>query len=160
MEAAGKTTTLYRLRLGETVSTQPTMGSNVEEVSRGGLKLECWDLGGQDSLRDTWTAYFTNTDGVVLVVDCSNRLTLPKVERELRLLLANEDLAGVPLLVLANKQDIGTIHPGELIQELNLVAVHRPFHVQGCCAVSGEGLEPGFLWLAEAISNQPVKARE
>lgn len=136
------------------------MGSNVEEVSRGGLKLECWDLGGQDSLRDTWTAYFTNTDGVVLVVDCSNRFVLPKVKRELQLLLVNEDLKDVPLLVLANKQDIGTIAPNELIEELDLVSVQRPFHIQGCCAVTGEGLEPGFLWLADAISNQPVKVKQ
>lgn len=48
LQAAGKTTTLYRLRLGESVSTQPTMGSNVEELVRGGLRLECWDLGGQE----------------------------------------------------------------------------------------------------------------
>jgi len=37
---AGKTTVLYKLRLGEAISTQPTMGSNVEEVVKGGLRLE------------------------------------------------------------------------------------------------------------------------
>lgn len=44
---AGKTTVLYRIRLGEAVSTRPTMGSNVEEVTKSGVRLEVWDLGGQ-----------------------------------------------------------------------------------------------------------------
>jgi ADP-ribosylation factor-like protein 5B len=32
LDNAGKTTTLFQLHLGEVVETQPTIGSNVEEV--------------------------------------------------------------------------------------------------------------------------------
>ena len=44
---AGKTTVLYKLHLGEVVSTQPTIGSNVEEIKHGKVNFQCWDLGGQ-----------------------------------------------------------------------------------------------------------------
>ena len=162
LEAAGKTTTLYRLRLGESISTQPTLGSNVEELQIGNLRLECWDLGGQDSLRESWAAYFSNTDGVVLVVDCANRADLNRVKRELSILLVNEDLKDAPLLILGNKQDLpDALSPAQLSHELdvNNKVIRRSYHVQGCCAVTGDGLQSGFEWLANAIASQPPKSR-
>ena len=48
---AGKTTILYKLALNEVVVTQPTIGSNVEEVQHKNVKLQVWDLGGQENLR-------------------------------------------------------------------------------------------------------------
>ncbi len=55
---AGKTTILYKLALGEVVVTQPTIGSNVEEVQHKNVKLQVWDLGGQENLRSSWDAYY------------------------------------------------------------------------------------------------------
>ena len=46
MNNAGKTTILYKLALDEVIVTEPTIGSNVEEVSHQNLKLQVWDLGG------------------------------------------------------------------------------------------------------------------
>lgn len=39
LQNAGKTTILYKLSLGEVIVTQPTIGSNVEEVNHKNLKL-------------------------------------------------------------------------------------------------------------------------
>lgn len=47
----GKTTILYRLQIGEVVSTNPTIGFNVETLTYKNLKLQVWDLGGQSSIR-------------------------------------------------------------------------------------------------------------
>ena len=46
MNNAGKTTILYKLALNEVIVTEPTIGSNVEEVQHRNLKLQVWDLGG------------------------------------------------------------------------------------------------------------------
>ena len=46
MNNAGKTTILYKLALDEVIVTEPTIGSNVEEVQHRNLKLQVWDLGG------------------------------------------------------------------------------------------------------------------
>ena len=43
LDAAGKTTILYRLKLGEVVTTIPTIGFNVETVSYKNITLTCWD---------------------------------------------------------------------------------------------------------------------
>lgn len=40
LDNAGKTTTLYKLHLGEVVSTHPTVGSNVEEVVYKNIRFE------------------------------------------------------------------------------------------------------------------------
>ena len=58
MNNAGKTTILYKLALDEVIITEATIGSNVEEVSHNNIKLQVWDLGGQESLRSAWDAYY------------------------------------------------------------------------------------------------------
>ena len=52
LDNAGKTTLLYRLHLGDVIETQPTVGSNVEEVNHRNVRFQVWDLGGQDKLRE------------------------------------------------------------------------------------------------------------
>ncbi|KAF4306392.1 putative ADP-ribosylation factor 1 protein [Botryosphaeria dothidea] len=51
LDNAGKTTLLYRLKIGEVVTTIPTIGFNVESVTYKNLNLNVWDLGGQTSIR-------------------------------------------------------------------------------------------------------------
>lgn len=51
LDGAGKTTILYRLQVGEVVTTIPTIGFNVEQVIYKNIKFQVWDLGGQTSIR-------------------------------------------------------------------------------------------------------------
>jgi ADP-ribosylation factor protein 1 len=46
LDAAGKTTILYKLNLGEVVTTIPAIGFNVEEVSYKNISFHVWDVGG------------------------------------------------------------------------------------------------------------------
>ena len=58
LDAAGKTTILYKLKLGEVVTTIPTIGFNVETVEYKNLSFTCWDVCGQDKIRALWHHYF------------------------------------------------------------------------------------------------------
>lgn len=51
LDAAGKTTVLYKLKLGEVVTTIPTIGFNVESLVYKNLSFNVWDVGGQDKVR-------------------------------------------------------------------------------------------------------------
>ena len=51
LDAAGKTTILYKLKIDETVTTIPTVGFNVEEVNFHNLTMTVWDVGGQKIIR-------------------------------------------------------------------------------------------------------------
>uniref|UniRef100_A0A8C2B358 ADP-ribosylation factor-like 4D n=1 Tax=Cyprinus carpio TaxID=7962 RepID=A0A8C2B358_CYPCA len=61
---------------------------------------------------------------------------------------------GVPVLVLANKQDLPVALPVSEVEKV--LAVHELsastlHHVQGCSAVDGQGLEPSLEKLYEMI---------
>ena len=51
LDAAGKTTIMYKLKLNEVVTTIPTIGFNVEEIQFHNLKMTVWDVGGQKTVR-------------------------------------------------------------------------------------------------------------
>ena len=61
LDAAGKTTILYKLKLGEVVTTIPTIGFNVETVEYKNISFTVWDVGGQDKIRPLWRHYYQNT---------------------------------------------------------------------------------------------------
>ena len=48
LDAAGKTTLLFRLYAGKTLNTIPTVGFNMKTVRIQGLNMNIWDVGGQD----------------------------------------------------------------------------------------------------------------
>ncbi|KAF6215941.1 hypothetical protein GE061_000278 [Apolygus lucorum] len=73
LDGAGKTTILYRLQVGEVVTTIPTIGFNVEQVTYKNLKFQVWDLGGQTSIRPYWRCYYSNTDAIIYVVDSADK---------------------------------------------------------------------------------------
>ena len=58
LDNAGKTTVLYKLKLGEVVTTLPTIGFNVETVEYKNISFTVWDVGGQDKIRPLWRHYF------------------------------------------------------------------------------------------------------
>jgi small GTP-binding protein len=72
LDAAGKTTILYQLKLGEVVTTIPTIGFNVETVQVKGIDLTIWDVGGCDKIRPLWRHYFQNTQAIIFVIDSND----------------------------------------------------------------------------------------
>mmetsp|Transcript_37711 Transcript_37711/g.75114 ORF Transcript_37711/g.75114 Transcript_37711/m.75114 type:complete len:120 (-) Transcript_37711:1816-2175(-) len=73
LDASGKTTILYKLKLGEVITTMPTIGFNVETVNLSGIELTMWDVGGCDKIRPLWRHYYKNTQAVVFIVDCNDK---------------------------------------------------------------------------------------
>lgn len=117
MNNAGKTTILYKLALDEIVVTQPTIGSNVEEVQHQNLKLQVWDLGGQENLRASWDAYYQNTHAVIYVIDSADDSQVQTSKAEFLTMLVHNELKDAVILVFANKADMPTARdPGELTQ--------------------------------------------
>ncbi|KAI6105493.1 ARF SAR [Pisolithus sp. B1] len=157
LDSAGKTTILYRLQIGEVVSTIPTIGFNVETVQYKNIKFQVWDLGGQSSIRPYWRCYFPNTSAIIYVIDSSDHARLSTSRSELLTMLSEDELSGVPLLVFCNKQDVeGALKPDEVSERLGLAGkeTSRQWSVRGSCATKGEGLEEGLDWLVNAIQKK------
>ena len=160
LDNAGKTTILKRLSDEEISHVMPTQGFNVKSVVSAGFKLNMWDVGGQREIRPYWRNYMDNTDALVYVIDSADRARLEEVNQELAKLLTEEDkLAGVPLLVMANKQDLlSALSAADISVGLNLTAIRdRPWQIQACSAKSGDGVQAGFEGLVKCVADRKPK---
>ena len=153
LDAAGKTTILYKMKLGEIVTTIPTIGFNVETVEYKNIKFTVWDVGGQDKLRPLWRHYFQNTNGLIFVVDSNDRDRCLQARDELQKMLQEDELRDAICLVFANKQDLpNAMSTAEVTDKLGLRGLRqRLWYIQGTCATSGEGLYEGLDWLAANV---------
>ena len=106
LDAAGKTTILYKMKLNETVNTIPTIGFNVETLHYKNLEFNCWDIGGQHKLRQLWHHYLDNNQGLIYVVDSSDQERMAESAEWLKEVLSDATMQNVPLLVYANKMDL------------------------------------------------------
>ncbi|XP_021722594.1 ADP-ribosylation factor 1-like [Chenopodium quinoa] len=61
LDAAGKTTILYKLKLGEIVTTIPTIGFNVETVEYKNISFTVGDVGGQDKASPIYFIYLISS---------------------------------------------------------------------------------------------------
>jgi small GTP-binding protein len=156
LDAAGKTTVLYKLKLGDTVHTIPTVGFNVETVQYKRLSFTMWDIGGQDKIRPLWRHYYDGTDAIIFVVDSNDRERIETVTDELHKMLQFQELDKACLLVLANKQDLpNSMTTTEIMQKMGVDKLRgRDYYVQSCVATTGDGLYEGLDWLSRTLANQ------
>nr|POF02838.1 adp-ribosylation factor 1 [Quercus suber] len=156
LDAAGKTTILYKLKLGEIVTTIPTIGFNVETVEYKNVSFTVWDVGGQDKIRPLWRHYFQNTQGLIFVVDSNDRERVSEARDELHRMLSEDELRDATLLVFANKQDLpNAMSVSEITDKLGLHSLRqRRWYIQAACATNGQGLYEGLDWLSSNISSK------
>merc|ERR1712199_47710 len=140
LDAAGKTTILYKLKLGEVVTTIPTIGFNVETV--------------EYKIRPLWRHYYQNTQGIIFVVDSNDRERVGEAKDELNRMLSEDELRDGVLLVLSNKSDLPqAMSAAETADKLGLHSLrNRQWFIQATCATNGEGLYEGLDWLSNTIS--------
>ncbi|GAB5580985.1 ADP-ribosylation factor-like protein 5A [Prionailurus iriomotensis] len=151
LDNAGKTTILYQFLMNEVVHTSPTIGSNVEEIVLQKTHFLMWDIGGQEALRSTWNTYYSNTES-------TDRDRLLTTREELYRMLAHEALRDASVLIFANKQDMkDSMTTVEISQFLTLSAIKdHPWHIQGCCALTGEGIWLTLSSWAESVKHPPT----
>lgn len=119
------------------------------------MKLQVWDLGGQENLRSAWDAYYQGAEAVIYVVDAADDSQQSLISKmEFFNLLIHNDLKDAVILVFANKKDLPTAKNAAEITELfSLQEIkNHDWHIQSCCALSGEGLEEGLDWLTSKLS--------
>ncbi|KAH9655905.1 putative ADP-ribosylation factor [Citrus sinensis] len=169
LDASGKTTILYKMKLGEIVTTTPTIGVcpsnscfdnffqplrfNVEAVEYKNKSFCVWDVGGQNKIRALWRHYFRDTLGLTFVVDSSDRERISEARNELHRILSDNELSNAALLVFANKQDLPNVMPtAEVADKLELYSLgQRRWSIQSCSAISGQGLYEANRVLKPAI---------
>lgn len=161
---AGKSTFVNYIKLGEFTNPLQTMGINVEKVNKNGLDLNVIDLGGQESFRTVlWPKILeTGADAILFVVDATSKERMITNEEEIEKLLTSPVLKSVPVIVLANKQDLpNALSPGEISLQLNLLDYtfiknnweERSLNIFPTSMKTGEGIED-VISLLKSIYNK------
>merc|ERR1711879_1055701 len=148
------TTILYKLKLGEVITTIPTIGFNFETVEYKNIRFTVWDIGGQDKIRRLWRHYYVGTHGLIFAVDSNDRDRVEDAREELMKVLDDDEMRDAILLVFANKQDLPkAMSAAEVTEKLGLHSLrNRQWYIQACCASTGDGLFEGIDWLHSALA--------
>jgi small GTP-binding protein len=159
LDAAGKTTILYKLQLGEVVTTIPTIGTNIESVQYKNICFTCMDVGGRSPIRPLVRHFYQKASGLIFVVDTNDKERMEQTADELNRALDEESLSAVPVLIFANKADLpDALSTAEVAQRLG---VHdwrqRAWHIQSSVATTGAGLYEGLDWLTATLKGKNME---
>jgi len=164
LDAVGKTSILYKLKLGETIQPIPTIGFNLETVKYKNLTFKLWDIGGGDKIRLLWASSCEGVDGIIFVFNSQELCQFREELAAEELHRLSSEVAGydVPILIFANKQDCENamrleeitkvLHPKDL--------KHKRWHIQPCSAKTGDRLYEGLEWLGLQTQKNQNKSSE
>ncbi|XP_067678988.1 ADP-ribosylation factor-related protein 1-like [Haliotis asinina] len=169
LDNAGKTTYLEQTKTKFNRNYQgmnlskitSTVGLNIGKIDLGKVRLNFWDLGGQEELQSLWDKYYAESHAVIYIVDSSDAERIEESKSAFDKMITNNTLAGVPLMLLANKQDLdGCVNVADMrtifspSQEL---IGHRDLLVSGVSALKGDGVNEGIHWLVESIKKNSIQ---
>lgn len=126
--------------------TAPTIGVNTEDITIRNVNIKVFDLAGQEKMRNVWKYYYSSIEGIVFVVDSSNVERIQDARDEIQKLLANDEAKNIPILILANKQDLpNAVKKDEIAEMLGVTEYlnRKPIslvHIQESSAIKDQGI--------------------
>ncbi|XP_061191258.1 ADP-ribosylation factor 1-like [Saccostrea echinata] len=162
---SGKTSILHYTKLGEVVTTIPTIGFNVETLINKRLTLTGWDVGGRDKIRPLYRHYYSNNDALIFVVDSSDEDGLERAKEELMRHLSEPELQNIPLAIAFHKWDkpnhmtISTIQDAFGVSEIRK---RRPCETFVTSVISDNGMElqQMLYWVYEIVRERRGSVKE
>lgn len=160
LDHAGKTSLVHFLMTGEvnTPNLPVTIGINVDKFyfeTDEKIEIAIWDLAGQAIYRDLlWNNYLENVNGLIFVIDSAAPDRFDEAKDELwTRFLKNQNFEPIPILILANKQDLPeAVESGIIAQKLNLHTVKsHSYSIMPCSAKSGQNVQEAMTWLVDRI---------
>uniref|UniRef100_A0A3P8V294 ADP-ribosylation factor-like 13b n=1 Tax=Cynoglossus semilaevis TaxID=244447 RepID=A0A3P8V294_CYNSE len=163
LDNAGKTATVRGIQGENPDDVAPTVGFSKVDLKQGKFEVTIFDLGGGKRIRGIWKNYYSESHGVVFVVDSSDIQRLQETRETMAEVLQHPRIAGKPVLVLANKQDQeGALAEADIIENLSLEKLVNEnkclCQIEPCSAVLGYGkkvdksIKKGLNWLLSNIA--------
>ncbi|XP_034006954.1 ADP-ribosylation factor-like protein 13B isoform X3 [Trematomus bernacchii] len=163
LDNAGKTATVRGIQGENPQDVAPTVGFSKVDLKQGKFEVTIFDLGGGKRIRGIWKNYYSESHGVVFVVDSSDVQRIQELRETMAEVLQHPRIAGKPVLVLANKQDQeGALAEADIIENLSLEKLVNEnkclCQIEPCSAVLGYGkkvdksIKKGLKWLLNNIA--------
>ncbi|XP_035985392.1 ADP-ribosylation factor-like protein 13B isoform X2 [Fundulus heteroclitus] len=164
LDNAGKTAAVRGIQGENPQDVAPTVGFSKVDLKQGRFEVTIFDLGGGKRIRDIWKNYYSESHGVVFVVDSSDVQRIQETRETMAQVLQHPRIAGKPVLVLANKQDMeGALAEADIIENLSLEKLVNEnkclCQIEPCSAILGCGrkvdksIKKGLNWLLSNIGN-------
>ncbi|CAN9498080.1 unnamed protein product [Ophioblennius macclurei] len=163
LDNAGKTAAVRGIQGENPQDVAPTVGFSKVDLKQGKFEVTIFDLGGGKRIRGIWKNYYSESHGVVFVVDSSDVQRIQETREAMAEVLQHPRIAGKPVLVLANKQDReGALAEADIIENLSLEKLVNEnkclCQIEPCSAVLGYGkkvdksIKKGLNWLLSNIA--------
>jgi len=165
LDNSGKSSLLNYLRPKDAQRNDiaPTVGFNTEHFQCKGLSFTAFDMSGQSRYRSLWSNYYRTTNGIIFVIDSSDKTRILIAREELQQLLIHPDIISrnIPILFFANKMDIrDALSDVGVSYALGLDSItNKSWHICSSNALSGDGVADGIEWLSSAIKSSMDQAR-
>ncbi|KAL3867798.1 hypothetical protein ACJMK2_040821 [Sinanodonta woodiana] len=169
LDNAGKTTYLEQTKIKFKKKYQgmnfskitTTVGLNIGQIDIKGVRLNFWDLGGQEELQSLWDKYYAESHAVIYIVDSSDRDRMDESKEAFDKMIISEALEGVPLLLLANKQDVQdcmcVADVKKIFNDSREMMGKRDCRVNGVSALKGDNIDDGIIWLVDSIQRNNIQ---
>ncbi|KAJ8399878.1 hypothetical protein AAFF_G00406080 [Aldrovandia affinis] len=160
LDNAGKTATVRSIQGENPEDVSPTVGFSAVDLKQGQYDVSIFDLGGTERIRDIWKHYFSESHGVMFVVDSSDVQRMKETKETLAQVLRHPRITGKPILLLANKQDReGALQETAILDHLSL---EKLVNQNKCCckivpcsavkAVGKKAIKGGLSWLLKTVA--------
>ncbi|XP_077971219.1 ADP-ribosylation factor-related protein 1-like [Styela clava] len=169
LDNAGKTTFLEQTKTKFTKNYKgmnlgkitTTVGLNIGKIDISGSRLMFWDLGGQEELQSLWDKYFAESHGIIYLVDSVDVDRIQESKQAFDNMLRSEALDTVPLLVLANKQDVlscaTVLDIKKAFHDSSTHIGNRDCMIRSVSALTGQGVNEGIEWMVKCVQRNPYR---
>jgi Ras-related protein Rab-32 len=155
-------TSEYKMTLGADFQRKD-LCVNHKDGSRKVVRLQLWDIAGQDRFQKLTRVYFRNACGVIIVCDLSRERTMEAVrdwKTEIDLWVNDQSERKIPIILFANKSDLlltisDAFEAGAAVEKVCNDLHFASWH--STSALTGAGVAEGFSALLTSILHVCIK---
>ena len=159
LENCGKTSIINSFLEKPNEPISPTQGFTINNATKSDYKISLWDLSGAAATRSSWHAFFEGSDGVVFVVDGTDKARFEEAKKEFITAVSKDRNNAMSWLLLVNKQDLPGCSLSQEVAEVFKVGELKTkrVNVMECSALKNEGVVESINWILNDVATRAMQ---
>ena len=158
LSMAGKTTIIKTRRKSVLKTIFPTINVDISRILVNNVSLLTYDTPGQEKFKEIWKPYLKKQDGLIFVLDVSDKLKFTDARALLHEIVGMPELSELPLLILFNKIDLEEPNINDLVDDMGLKKLGQmPMKFFLTSGINNINIDEAFNWLSLKIAERIEK---